>query len=81
MTIFTSCPGNLETDVCHFMMDTIGFSKLKARLSVMSFEDFSNCLAYTLEGRHTFVFLCGFSLLNPLRTNLCFASVAHRDLY
>jgi hypothetical protein len=81
MSIFTSCPGNLETDVCHYMMDTIEFSKLEARLSVMPFEDFSNCLAYTLEGRHTFVFLCCFSFLNPLRTNLCFASAAHRDLY
>lgn len=41
------CPNNLEINVCCFMMDNIGYPKLEFGLSVMPFEDFSNCLAYT----------------------------------
>jgi hypothetical protein len=33
--------------VCYHMADNIGFPKLEAMLSTMSFEDFSDCLAYT----------------------------------
>jgi hypothetical protein len=42
------CPNNLETEVCHHMVDHIGFLKLEAMLSTMSSVDFTNCLAYTL---------------------------------
>ena len=41
------CPNNLEINVCCFMMDNIGYPKLEFGLSVMPFEDFSDCLAYT----------------------------------
>jgi hypothetical protein len=41
------CRDNLETKVCRYMAANIGFMKLEAMLSTMSFEDFSNCLAYT----------------------------------
>jgi hypothetical protein len=34
------CLDNLETKVCHHMVDNIGFSKLEAMLSTMSSEDF-----------------------------------------
>lgn len=33
--------------MCHYMADNIGFPKPEAMLSTMSFEDFSDCLAYT----------------------------------
>jgi hypothetical protein len=41
------CPDNMETEVCRYMVDNIGFPKLEAMLSTMSSEDFSDCLAYT----------------------------------
>ncbi|KAL5647141.1 hypothetical protein ACJX0J_041496, partial [Zea mays] len=41
------CPDNLETDVCHYMADNIGFPKLEAGLPLMPFDNFSDCLAYT----------------------------------
>jgi hypothetical protein len=37
----------MDTEVCHYMADNIGFPKLEAMLSTMSSEDFSYCLAYT----------------------------------
>jgi hypothetical protein len=40
-------PDNMETEVCRYMADNIGFPKLEAMLSTMSFEDFSDCLDYT----------------------------------
>jgi hypothetical protein len=41
------CPYNLESDVCRYMMDNVSFPKLEAGLSLMPFEDFLDCLAYT----------------------------------
>lgn len=32
------CPDNLETNVCCYMADNIGFLKLEARLSLMLFD-------------------------------------------
>jgi hypothetical protein len=40
-------PDNMETEVCRYMMNKIGFPKLEAMLSTMSSEDFSDYLAYT----------------------------------
>lgn len=40
------CPNSMETDVCHYMMDNVGFSKLEVGLSVMPLEDFLECLVY-----------------------------------
>jgi hypothetical protein len=40
------CPGNMETEVCRYMVDYVGFPKLEAMLSTLSDEDFSDCLAY-----------------------------------
>jgi hypothetical protein len=37
----------MENEACRYMADNIGFQKLEAMLSTMSFEDFSDCLAYT----------------------------------
>jgi hypothetical protein len=37
----------METKVCSYMADNIGFLKLEAMLLTMSSEDFSDCLAYT----------------------------------
>jgi hypothetical protein len=37
----------METEVCRYMADNIGFPKLEAMLSTMSSEDFSDYLAYT----------------------------------
>jgi hypothetical protein len=33
--------------VCRYMMDNVSFPKLEAGLSLMPFEDFLDCLAYT----------------------------------
>jgi hypothetical protein len=41
------CPDNMETEVCRYMTDNIGFTKLEAMLSTMSSQDFYDCLAYT----------------------------------
>jgi hypothetical protein len=41
------CPDNLETEVCRYMADNIGFPKLEAMLSTMSSEDFLGYLVYT----------------------------------
>jgi hypothetical protein len=41
------CPKNLEIDICRYMMDYIGFTKLEVGLFVMSSEGFLGCLAYT----------------------------------
>jgi hypothetical protein len=41
------CPDNRETEVCRYMADNIGFPKLEAMLSMMPFDEFSYCLAYT----------------------------------
>jgi hypothetical protein len=41
------CPDSREIEVCRYMADNIGFPKLKATLSMMPFEDFSDSLAYT----------------------------------
>jgi hypothetical protein len=51
------------------MIDNIAFLKLEARLSVMPFEDFLDCLAYThlKVDTHSFVLLW-----HPSMTNLCF---------
>jgi hypothetical protein len=38
------CPDNMETEVCRYMTDNIGFPKLEAMLSTMSSEEFSECL-------------------------------------
>lgn len=40
-------PDSMEIDVCRYMADNVGFPKLEAILSTMSYEDFSDCLAYT----------------------------------
>jgi hypothetical protein len=37
----------METGVCRYMVDNIGFPKLEVMLSTMSSSDFSDCLAYT----------------------------------
>jgi hypothetical protein len=37
---------SMETEACRYVTDNIGFPKLKAMLSTMSSEDFSDCLAY-----------------------------------
>jgi hypothetical protein len=37
----------MEIEVCHYMVDNVGFPKLEAMLSTMSNEEFSDCLAYT----------------------------------
>jgi hypothetical protein len=41
------CPDNMETKVCRYMANNIGFPKLEAMLSTTSSQDFSDCLAYT----------------------------------
>jgi hypothetical protein len=41
------CPDNLEINVCPYMMDDVRFPKLEAGLSLMSFKEFLDCLAYT----------------------------------
>jgi hypothetical protein len=40
------CPDNMETEVCRYMADNIGFPKLEAMLSILSSEEFSDYLAY-----------------------------------
>jgi hypothetical protein len=37
----------METEVCRYMADNIGFPKVEAMLSTISSEDFSDCLDYT----------------------------------
>jgi hypothetical protein len=34
------CPNNMETEVCHYMANNVGFPKLEAMLSTMSNEEF-----------------------------------------
>lgn len=53
------CPNILEANVCRYMIDNIAFLKFEARLSVMPFEDFLDCLAYTdlKVDTHSFVLL------------------------
>jgi hypothetical protein len=71
------CPDNMETDVCRYMVDNVGFPKLEGMLSTMSDEDFSDCFAYThlkvilLTFVFSFRLLCQKThLLNPGRA--CF---------
>jgi hypothetical protein len=60
------CPDSLETDVFHYMMDNVGFPKLEVVLSMMPFEDFSDCLAYTHLKVDIYCFFCPASdLINP----------------
>jgi hypothetical protein len=40
------CPDNMDTEVCRYMADNVGFSKSEAMLSTMSNEDFTDCLTY-----------------------------------
>jgi hypothetical protein len=46
--------------MCHYMMDHVGFLKLEARLSLMPFEEFSDCLAYIHLKVCYFYLLCCF---------------------
>jgi hypothetical protein len=48
------CSDNLEKEVCRHMVNNIGFPKLEARLSIMSSEDFSNYLDYTISSLFDF---------------------------
>jgi hypothetical protein len=48
----------LRHEACCYMADNIGFLKLEAMLPTMSFEDFSDYLAYT----HLKVTFIGFTL-------------------
>jgi hypothetical protein len=71
------CPDNMETDVCRYMADNVGFSKMEGMLSTMSDEDFSDCFAYThlkvilLTFVFSFRLLCRKThLLNPRRACL-----------
>jgi hypothetical protein len=40
------CLDNMETKVCYYMADNIGFPKIESMLSTMSSENFSDYLAY-----------------------------------
>lgn len=56
---FYCCPDSRETEVCRYMADNIGFPKLKAMLSMLPFDEFSYCLAYThLKVKFTMLFCC-----------------------
>lgn len=60
------CPDSLETDFCCYMMDNIGFPKLEVGLSMVPFEDFSDCLAYTQLKVDIYCFFCpALDLINP----------------
>lgn len=51
------CPDNLEAEVCHYMVDNIGFLKLEAMLSTISYEHFLDYLTYThLKVTFTLIF-------------------------
>lgn len=61
------CSDSLETDFCRYMMDNVGFLKLEAGLSMMPFEDFSDCLAYTQLKVDIYSFLPCFRFDQSLR--------------
>jgi hypothetical protein len=62
----------METKVCRYMADNVGFRKLEAMLSTMYNEDFSDCLPYT----HLKVTYIGFCFL----ASGCFDEMTYSSL-
>jgi hypothetical protein len=63
----------METEVCRYMMDNVGFPKLDAMLSILPSEYFYDCLAYT----HIEVISIGFCFL----ASGCFDGMTYSSLF